>query len=324
MSERVLPDWDSLPPADNGARTAWGLFGADDSVGLMNLQTPDRIAAAARLVRRGVVFSLDAPLDAFDPPFFGRTLPRRRVRSILDVAFDDAYDELCPQASSQWDALGHVGYRPDAFYNGATFAEVAEGRRHGIETWARRGIAGRAVLLDVARVLADEGRPFDPLSPYRITAEDLETARKRAAVEFSPGDVILLRTGFGAAYGALDAGGRVAFALEPAAAGVEASEPMARYLWNTHASAIASDNPSVEVDEPGKVPPASWPPPNWPWSHLHHVLIGQLGFALGELWHLEDLAADCANDGVYEAFLASAPLHLRGGSGSTANALAIK
>ena len=46
--------------------------------------------------------------------------------------------------------------------------------------------------------------------------------------------------------------------------------------------------------------------------------------ALGELWHLDDLAADCMVDGVYEFFLASAPLNVRGGIGSPPNALAVK
>jgi hypothetical protein len=54
------------------------------------------------------------------------------------------------------------------------------------------------------------------------------------------------------------------------------------------------------------------------------MLIGQFGMALGELWWTEDLAADCAQDGVYETFFTSTPLHGRGGVGSPANALAIK
>ena len=54
------------------------------------------------------------------------------------------------------------------------------------------------------------------------------------------------------------------------------------------------------------------------------MLIGQFGMALGELWWLADLARDCAADGVYEMFLASAPLNAPGGIGSPANAVAIK
>jgi hypothetical protein len=46
--------------------------------------------------------------------------------------------------------------------------------------------------------------------------------------------------------------------------------------------------------------------------------------ALGELWPLGDLAADCADDGVFECLLTSAPLNGRGGIASPPNALAIK
>src|SRR5512142_2729169 len=38
-----LPDYDELPSAIRGGRSAWGLFGRDDSVGLLSLQTPDRV-----------------------------------------------------------------------------------------------------------------------------------------------------------------------------------------------------------------------------------------------------------------------------------------
>ncbi|HET6793374.1 MAG TPA: hypothetical protein VFH45_02960, partial [Acidimicrobiales bacterium] len=70
----------------------------------------------------------------------------------------------------------------------------------------------------------------------------------------------------------------------------------------------------------------AWPPEfmNGVLGFLHRILIGQFGMALGELWWLKDLADDCAGDGVYEAFLTSAPMNAPGGIGSPPNALAIK
>jgi len=62
-----LPDYAELPAAPRGGRSAWGLFGADDNLGLVNLMTPERVAAAARLVRRGQVFCLDLPLGSISP-----------------------------------------------------------------------------------------------------------------------------------------------------------------------------------------------------------------------------------------------------------------
>ena len=55
------------------------------------------------------------------------------------------------------------------------------------------------------------------------------------------------------------------------------------------------------------------------------MLIGQLGLALGETVVAGfDLAADCAADGRYEAFLVSAPFNAPGGIGSPPNAVAMK
>ncbi|MGH3190816.1 MAG: hypothetical protein ACRDPY_17625 [Streptosporangiaceae bacterium] len=78
MSE--LPSYADLPPAPGGGRSGWGLFGAGDNLGLVNLMTPERIAAAARLVRRGQLFCLDMPLGSIAPALATfRGPPRHRV-----------------------------------------------------------------------------------------------------------------------------------------------------------------------------------------------------------------------------------------------------
>ncbi len=91
-----LPDYADLPPAPRGGRSAWGLFGAGDNLGLVNLMTPERIAAAARLVRRGQIFCLDMPLGSISPALATfRGAPRHRVLHQPGTAgFDDVYDNL--------------------------------------------------------------------------------------------------------------------------------------------------------------------------------------------------------------------------------------
>jgi kynurenine formamidase len=314
-----LPDYADLPPAPAGGRSGWGLFGPGDNLGLVNLMTPERIVAAAALVRTGRMFPLDLPLGSIAPALArSRGIPRHAVLHTAGTAgFDDVYDNFYPQAASQWDSLGHVGYAPDQFYNGATEAEILAGTRNTIDHWARHGMAGRGVLLDVPRALALAGRQdYRPGDSFAISPADLELARELAGVEFAPGDIILLHTGFAGWY--LDQPQQVRDQLPASlrAPGVAHTEEMAAYLWDTHAAAIASDTFGVEV----------WPADrnSHPMGFLHHMLIGQFGMALGELWWLRDLAGDCAADGVYECFLASAPLNMPGGIGSTANALAIK
>jgi kynurenine formamidase len=315
-----LPDYADLPPAPDGGRSAWGLFGPDDNLGLVNLMTPERIAAAARLVRKGQVFCLDLPLGSISPALAAfRGTPRHHLLHVPGTAgFDDVYDNFYPQAGSQWDSLAHVGYAPDQMYNGATEAEILAGARNTIEHWARHGMAGRAVLLDVERALRDTGRAYNPGVNVEFGVEDLELARRQAGVEFAAGDVILLHTGFAAWY--FEQPGQVRLRLHgnPAAPGVAHTEAICEYLWNTHAAAIASDTFAVEAF------PADRSGEAHPFGFLHNMLIGQLGLALGELWWLADLAADCAADDVYEMFLVSAPMNAPGGIGSPANAVAIK
>jgi kynurenine formamidase len=315
-----LPSYRELPPATRGGRSAWGLFGADDSLGLINLLTPERIAAAARLVRRGHVFPLDMPLGSVSPALArSRGAPRHTVlHDPGSAGFDDLYDNFYPQCSSQWDSLGHVGYAPDEFYNGATEADVQSGARNTIEHWARHGLAGRAVLLDVAGAMAEQGLPYHPAESVAIGVDELELARRRAGVQYQAGDILLLHTGFTGWYIDQPREVRQRLPARLTAPGLAHTEEVCEYLWDSHAAAIGSDTFGVEVW------PADMSRQAHPMGFLHHILIGQFGMALGELWWLADLAADCAADGVYEGFLVSAPFNAPGGIGSPANAVAMK
>jgi kynurenine formamidase len=316
-----LPRYKELPPASRGGRSAWGLFGPDDDLGLINLITPDRVKAAASLVRTGRIFPLDLPLGTIAPPLArNRGTPRHTVlHQPGAIGFDDVYDNFYPQASSQWDSLGHIGYGPGEFYNGATEADVLAGRRNTIEQWARHGVAGRAVLLDIPRAMAKAGREYEPGESTPIGVEELELARQLAGLEICPGDIILLHTGFGAWYSDQAMAARERLPGQLRAPGLAHTEAVAEYVWDLHIAAIATDTFAVEL----------WPvdrslAAKHPFGFLHRVLIGQFGMALGELWWLADLAESCATDRVYESFLVSAPMNAPGGIGSPANAVAIK
>ena len=177
-------------PRARGGRSAWGLFGPDDSAGLLNLQTADSVRACIGLVRKGAVFALDAALDAVDPPLdIDRGAPRHRLLhrpgpGLEDL--DDVYDNFYPQVSSQWDSLAHVAYSPGVFYNGATDEDVLSGARNTIDHWARRGIVARAVLLDLQRVLASGNGRYEPDSGTAFSVADLEAARERPASPTPP------------------------------------------------------------------------------------------------------------------------------------------
>jgi kynurenine formamidase len=317
-----LPKYDELPAAGLGGRSGWGLFGAEDSVGLLNMQTPESVRAATQLVRKGAVFPLDAAIDGIDPPVDpDRGLPRHRLLHQAEPglhALDDVYDNFYPQCSSQWDSLAHIAYSAGVFYNGATDADVLAGTRNTIDYWAHRGIVGRAVLLDVEHALNANGGSYSPGGATAFSVADLELARSRAGISYSPGCIVLLHTGFVGWYQKRPRKERTSIARDLRAPGIEHTEDMARYLWDNEIMAIASDTFAVEV----------WPPDfsrgSFPFGFLHRVLIGQFGMALGELWWLDDLAEDCARDGVYECMLTSAPMNAKGGIGSPPHALALK
>jgi kynurenine formamidase len=313
----ALPRYDELPAAPEGGRSGWQALGAGDDLGRIGLQSQAAVRDAARLVRRGAMFPLNAAHDALTPPLFGRgALRHTHLGRARQLAYDDIYDNYYPQASSQWDSLAHVAYSKNVYYQGRTADEIAERHHNTIEHWATRGIAGRGVLLDLRRTFPD----YDPGSSHAFTPGDLETAREAAGIEYRPGDVVLLHTGWFDWYDGQTAEAKAELAQPAAlrACGIEHTEAMAAYLWDSGAAAFATDSPALEV----------WPPDSsaegHPFGFLHKVLIGQLGLAIGELWHTADLAADCAADGVHEFLLTSAPVHVPGGVGSPANALAFK
>lgn len=316
-----LPDYDQLPISpDKPPRSAWGVWGDDDQVGAINLLTNDKVIAGLACARRGAVFSLNWDLELPDPPFYGRGPLKHTIVDQGDGQ-DDFYDNFYPQQSSQWDALCHVGHSEYGYYNGRSPADFTgrPGTKNGIEHWAQRGIVGRGILLDVARHFANTGRALLPNRTTDITAADLREVAAAQGTQLLEGDMLLIRTGWMHWYSQTSAEereeiARLAVAQVMEGPGVEASEDMARFLWNSHFAAVATDTSTFE----------SWPHRFRPGEYLHMDVIALLGIPIGELWFLDALAADCAQDGIYEFLLTSAPLNKTGGVGSPPNALAIK
>lgn len=308
-----LPVGPGAPPG-----SSWGVFGDDDEIGTLNFVGAEQVAAAARLVRQGKVFALNWDLALPQPPFFGRKAIRHTLfEKYGGTALDDYIDDLYPQCSTQWDGLRHFGDPEHGFYNGARLADLTEdgSGRLGIQNWARRGIAARGVLLDVARTLAEESAAPDPLDFFPIGPDLLRRTAEWQGVELQAGDVLLVRTSWLEAYERLGARAREELAGigRPGAPGLHGDDVPA-FLWDNRIAAVAADNPALEATRPGDSSPLS----------LHVALIARLGMPLGELWRLGPLAADCAADGVFEALLVSAPLNVLGGAGSPANAVALK
>jgi kynurenine formamidase len=310
---------------------AWDVFGPGDQLGTINLLTPQRVAAAARLIRTGRRFNLDYPINAFEPyPTGTRRATVHHVFANNEFHRDDWIDSFYLQSTSQLDALRHIGHPVHGFYGGLSTEDNQEGSTDlGIHHWAEVGIAGRGVLLDVPRFFAEQGRPYDCEQTIALDAKDLDAIAQAQGVTWQGGDILLLRTGWAENYVAKSVDERIEFNRRNRSPGLAQRESVLRWLWDHEIALVAGDNPAVEADpvlESDFRTAHDRPPPRGV-DHsgmLHRPLIALLGMAMGELWKLDELAADCAADGVYEFFLTCKPLNLPGGVGSPPNALAIK
>ena len=317
-----LPDYDHLPVKEGPpAGSSWGLWGEDDVLGCLNLLSPERVVRAAGLVRTGRVFAMNLELELPDPPLFGRAAPKHEV--LAGAGSQDDMLTFNTQSSSQWDGFRHVRSH-HGFYNGV------DNEVHGIHHWARRGIAGRAVLADVGRWRESIGRPIAADDADPIEPDDIDATLGHQGVAVETGDILLVRTGWLSWYRERDEATRAAMAGGFRAPGIRPGRAMARYLWNLHIAGIGADNPSVEVWPPGALSTkedrdaARANPDNGMEIFLHLALLPLLGLPLGELWDLDALASDCASDGVYECLFTSAPLNVQNGVASPPNALCIK
>jgi len=90
----------------------------------------------------------------------------------------------------------------------------------------------------------------------------------------------------------------------------------APWLHARQIAAIASDNYAVEV-RPSEMLPAFRNP-------FHVLAIPNMGLTLGEIFYLEELAADCASDGRWAFLLVAPPLPVTRGVGTPINPYAIK
>jgi kynurenine formamidase len=89
----------------------------------------------------------------------------------------------------------------------------------------------------------------------------------------------------------------------------------ADWVHTRQLAAVATDTWGMEV-QPNEIPDTYQP--------LHQVFIPNMGLTIGEIFDLDELAADCAADGVYEFFFVAPPLPITGAVGSPINPLAIK
>jgi kynurenine formamidase len=292
-----------------------GRFGAEDERGTLNLITPAATLRGVRCVRAGRSFSLALPLH-HDGPQTGR-IPNRinplHTMTGINTPFTGDPANCCLsddvlamglQAATHWDGLAHASY-DGRLYNGFPAASVTAERgatRCGIEKVGP--VVTRGLLLDVARAKG-VGR-LD--AGYAISAADLDDALARTGLGVEPGDILLVRTG---QMEHLRAGDKEAYRIPSPGLGVSTVE----WFHARDVAAVATDTMPFEV---------------WPGEHadallpVHLLDLVEMGMTQGQNWVLDELAEDCAADGVYEFLLCATPEPVVGGVGSPVHPVATK
>jgi kynurenine formamidase len=286
----------------------WGRWGPDDQRGTLNLIDGNAVRRGAAAVRRGVSFSLSIPMDS-EGPQTGRVMGRENPVHTVTVAsfaftgdpgdFQTSDDkvETGLQSATHWDALAHAGY-DDLLYNGTPSSAItmeAGATRLGIENFGP--LVTRALVCDIARLKGVEW--FD--EPYGITGDDLDACVTNAGLRVEPGDVVLVRTG---QLHWLRQGERNRYADISPGVGVGALE----WLHDRDVAAIATDTHTFEPY------PGEWEENPFLFP-VHMINLRDIGMPQGQQWALDDLAADCAADGVFECLLVATPLPVTGGVG---------
>lgn len=337
MSER----WVRRPDGSN-----WGDFGPDDQFGRLNLLTPDKVRRAVAEVREGLNFCLSLPLDypggrvlnprRFPPqlsptyyegkPLMNYPLEGRQPGS-TDVVNDDQVT-LCPQYSSQWDSLCHVGARFDAdgdgvaemvYYNGyragedvvgpvdydadgtPTGAQWTGARALGVDRLTVKPVQGRGVLVDLH---AHFGR-----EPVVVGYDQLRNILDQDAVVIDQADILVLRTGFAEVLLEMNRQPDKEVLDNSCAALDGRDERLLQWITASWIVAICADNYAVE-----RLParPADAPGPALP---LHQHCLFKLGVPLAELWYLKELGDWLRAHGRHRFLLTAPSLRLPGAVG---------
>ena len=288
----------------------WGRWGEDDERGTLNYLTPDRVAAAVRLVRSGETTTLSLPLNT--KPGIDNPEPADHRLTMLNnedvgsgtlrFAKDYVGVDYHNDGHSHIDALCHVAF-DGSLYNGKPSGSVTrEGATVNAIDVVKDGIIGRGVLLDVPRL---RGIPW--LEPgEHIFSTDLEEAERAQGVTVTEGDILLVRTGH--------ARRRAELAPWDTAKAKAGLHPTAvPFLAERRIAVLGSDGNSDTA-------PSTTEGMDFP---IHALTLNAMGVHLLDYLQFEDLLAACEREGRWEFLFVGAPLRVVDGTGSPLNPLAI-
>jgi kynurenine formamidase len=292
-------------------------WGPTDEAGASNWITPEKVLAAAKLIKTGKIYELGRVYESKMPLFGDRVFSLRIPGTPSGGPFGKNqlvyHDEFVAteigQVGTQFDGLGHIGCQVGKagdmaemrFYNG--FTEVQMANAYGLQKLGMehcKPFFTRGVLVDVAAL---KGRMLN--LGEEITPADVLAALQRqniAESSIQPGDGIFFNTGWGSLWMKDNAkfnSGEPGIGLD-----------VARWVVQKQASLVGADTWATEVV----------PNPNADLAFVvHNELITRNG-----IFNHENLDFDALiQDKVYEFVYVMAPLRIKGATGSPGRPVAI-
>lgn len=283
----------------------WGRWGDADESGTLNLITPEKRVAAARLVTAGISVSLghnamtEKTVDNNSP--YEHSMITLNLPGAENSRFDSIKVESHGSAHTHVDALCHQ-LKAGELYNGYSADVITDSgcAKLGIDN-LKNGVFTRGILIDVPRL---KGVPW--LEPgVAIYPEDLEAWEKQASIRVGAGDVLLVRTGRWARRAA-----KGPWPMSEGAAGMHPS--CAKWLRERDVAAIGGDFANDVI--PSGIEGVLFP--------LHLLAIYAMGMPIFDNLDLEALSAEAAKQKRWEFLFSAAPLRIVGGTASPLNPIA--
>jgi kynurenine formamidase len=293
----------------------WGRWGSADESGTLNYLTPEKVAAAARLIKSGRKVSCarnfpvtpgpENPTPALHHMVMGGDDPCAAGVPGLECSLDFIGIAYHGIASTHIDALCHV-FVDRLMYNGIPAEEVrSTGARRNSIMCAKDGIAGRAVLLDIPKLR--KVPCLNPLEPVHVA--ELAAAEAAQNVKVGEGDILLVSVGRDAH-------------REHQPPNPGQSSPLGGlhpdcipWLFERKIAVLGADG--VQDPVPSPVPIEDWPIP------VHMCGLVSMGLHLLDNLYLADLEKACAEEKRWDFFFTLAPLRIEKGTGSPINPIAI-
>jgi kynurenine formamidase len=293
----------------------WGRWGPDDELGTLNFITPEKVAAAAGLVRSGRRVSMSLPINTVAGP--DNPSPAIHYMSLMHdipvgtagLSFGMCFLGMASHgdAHTHVDALNHIGYRGQLYNGKPTTLLTSRGSTWGSIAAYADGIVGRGVLLDAARY---RGIPW--LEPGEaVDRAELEAIEAAQGVILGEGDILVFRTGHHARRLVLGPWRNDAPPVGEGKAGLAVDS--VPWMHERRIGAFLPDGDGETI--PSNVEGVPYP--------IHPLQQTAMGLCISDSLQFEDLAKACEAEGRWEFLVVGLPLRLPGATGSPWNPIAI-